>query len=893
MTVGKMDGGTNSENDRPPSASESLEKKLSWNNNEEDQEIKNWEGIGDYMRVKRIKLQHQFRNMGESVSSILQGVSVYINGYTDPPDADLKALVRAHGGNYEYMYSASKVTHIIANNMADAKIKKLPNAVVVTPKWIMDSVEAGVQLPTESYKLYGKRPSNQKPLSFPTGMASKRTDANPVSSSMVEGAAEGTEQDVNHPDAICGASSGNLSHYSVGENFVTQFYSYSRLHHLSTWASELKDYVSLAVEQKADDAPLVLPVAGSLRGRRQTAVVHIDLDCFFVSVSIRDLPELKGKPVAVTHAKVQRGENATHQDSMSDIASCSYEARQLGVRNGMFVGAALRLCPDLVTVPYNFEDYHEVSKMFYDILLAHTLHIEAVSCDEAYIELSDYTSSMAEVEDKVLSIRCEIEKKTGCTVSAGIAPNMLLARMATRTAKPNGQYLVRSEDIANFLSLQPVRDLPGVGYATAKKLDEKGVSSCEDLKAISLSVLQSWCGYKTGQVLYNYARGLDDRELKTSKERKSISAEINFGIRLSTMDDAESLVSDLAAELEKRALSAKVQGTLVTLKMKVRSMDAAVTTRKYLGHGVCDNLSRSSSLRKSSRSAGDLKTACVKLLRQMRPPVKDIRGMGIQLSKLSSDTKDRQKGSIVQMVAKMKENRNLTVESGSSLYGPLPSGAVSLPRLQVQSAEASYMAGVEPRSEQDVGHPLEATNLDVNESFFEDLYVPPLSQLDSDTLAGLPSEMREKILCLSHGTAAKQKGEDGSAPEGSSAQNQQSVSTSYVGTVGVSASLSVPHGHQGSTPCVQLSDMKEYINVWLGKSSATGPCQRDLDSLANYLGYVSADNLEGVFVLIMYLRRSILCHRIAAWHSGFNQLLALVNEHVTAQFGGPLKVNIL
>ena len=885
-----MDGGTNSE-DRSPNAPESLEKKLSWSNTDKDQEIpKNWEGVGDYMRVKRIKLQQQFQNMGESVSSILQGVSVYINGYTDPPDAELKALVRAHGGNYEYMYSASKVTHIIANNMADTKIKKLANALVVTPKWIVDSVEAGVQLPTESYKLYGKRPANQKPLFFPTGTAGKETVANPLCGRMVERAGEGTEQDVDHSDTICGASSGGPSHFRAGENFVTQFYRYSRLHHLSTWASELKDYVSSAVEQKGDDAPLTLPVASSLRGRRQTAVVHIDLDCFFVSVSIRGLPGLKGKPVAVTHAKMQRGESATHQDSMSDIASCSYEARRLGVHNGMCVGAALRLCPDLVTVPYKFEEYYEVSRMFYDILLAHTMHVEAVSCDEAYIELSDYTSSMAEVEDKILSIRCEIEKKTGCTVSAGIAPNMLLARMATRTAKPNGQYLVRSEDIATFLSSQPVRDLPGVGYATAKKLDEKGISNCEDLKAISLSVLQTWCGSKTGQVLYNYARGLDDRELKTSKERKSISAEINFGIRLSTMDDAESLVGDLAAEVEKRAHSSKVQGTLVTLKMKVRSKDAAVSTRKYLGHGVCDNLSRSSSLRKASRSAADLKIACVTLLRQMRPPAEDIRGMGIQLSKLSSDSKDHQKGSIVQMVAKMKQGRNTTIQGGSTIGEPMRSGVVSLPKLEVQSADASYMEAVESRSEHHKGHLPEATSMDVNESFFEDLYIPPLCQLDSETLAGLPSEMREKILSLSHGTATKEQiGQGGPTPEASSAQNQLTASTSCVETVGVTASIP----HRGSAPCVQLSEMKEYINVWLSKSSAIGPCQRDLDSFASYLNRVSADNLEGVFALLMYLRRSIVCYRIASWHSGFNHLLAFLNEQITDQFGGPLKVNIL
>ncbi len=432
---------------------------------------------------------------------------------------------------------------------------------------------------------------------------------------------------------------------SEGAEFVNSFFTHSRLHYLSTWSMELKQFTAKMLRLVSPRYPL-LPARDSLRGTGVRAVVHIDLDCFFVSVSIRNKPHLKGKAVAVTHAKLPKtGSESKHPttkdsipkhllDSTSDIASCSYAARDVGVKNGMSVGEAIKLCPDLIPLSYDFEAYREVSQCFYEILLQYSSCVEAVSCDEAFIELTDYVSGPEQVEDLVLKLRSEVESKVGCTVSAGVAHNMLLARMCTRIAKPNGQFYLPLISTGNFLESQTVNNLPGVGYSTTRKLREMSIETCSQLRTLSLEKLQNTFGNKTGKSLHDFARGIDERVLKTETERKSVSVDINYGIRFKNMSEAESLISNLATELEKRSCDAGVVGGTVTLKMKIRQASAPKETWKYLGHGACNNVTRSLTLLQPTRSAGEMTRLALRLLKQVGPVASDIRGMGLQLSKL-------------------------------------------------------------------------------------------------------------------------------------------------------------------------------------------------------------------------------------------------------------------
>lgn len=623
-------------------------------------DLEDWDNLEMYMNIKQCKLQNQFEGMGiNKISTIFKGVSIYVNGWTQPKAEELKEMMYAHGGRYEYnLYSNSVVTHTIASNLPNSKILKLGSSIVCKPSWIVDSIAVNMLLPVDEYLLY-KPHSGQKKLSYPV---TKKSEF-------------GGDEEEEKMDYVTSEGGTDKKHSSImpstskgAAEFVNEFFSHSRLHYLSTWSTELKQFTAEMLKKVTPRMPR-LQISASLRGLNIRAVVHIDLDCFFVSVSLRDKPHLWGKPVAVTHAKLPQQPNdkanqekredskqaGVHRleskngaskldsvlhliyESTSDIASCSYEARANGVCNGMLVGKALKKCPDLILLPYDFQSYREVSQIFYETLPHYSSLIEAVSCDEAYIELTDYCRDFEQVSEVVQEIRNEVKVKTGCTVSAGISHNMFLARMCTRVAKPNGQYYLSAKNANCFLKSQKVCDLPGVGYSTTAKLKEMKIDNCAELKFVPLDTLKSQFGSKGGHTLYNYARGKDSRELKTmAVERKSISVDVNYGIRFKNISEAQALVTSLAKELQRRAEHAQVMGNQLTLKMKIRKQDAPKEPKKFLGHGACDNVSRSLALLQPVWKASMSTPMAVKLLKQLNPVVDDIRGVGLQLSKLVS-----------------------------------------------------------------------------------------------------------------------------------------------------------------------------------------------------------------------------------------------------------------
>ncbi|KAL8190137.1 UNVERIFIED_CONTAM: deoxycytidyl transferase [Gekko kuhli] len=316
--------------------------------------------------------------------------------------------------------------------------------------------------------------------------------------------------------------------------------------------------------------------------KHQSCIMHVDMDCFFVSVGIREKPDLKGKPVAVTsnrgsgkallrpganpqlewqyyQNKLLKSKTETSKldlstedklespqvngnefdisvSSMAEIASCSYEARQAGIKNGMFFGQAKRLCPDLQAVPYDFQAYKTVAQTMYEILASYTHNIEAVSCDEALVDITEILAETGLSPEEIANaIRTEIKNKTKCSASTGIGSNILLARMATRSAKPDGQYHLKPEEVDDFIRSQLVIHLPGVGRTMDSKLLALGIKTCGDLQCITMSKLQQEFGPKTGQMLFRFCRGLDDRPVQREKERKSVSAEINYGIRFTQL----------------------------------------------------------------------------------------------------------------------------------------------------------------------------------------------------------------------------------------------------------------------------------------------------------------------------------------------------------------------
>ncbi|XP_066863194.1 DNA repair protein REV1 isoform X1 [Kogia breviceps] len=479
--------------------------------------------------------------------------------------------------------------------------------------------------------------------------------------------------------------------------FISDFYSRSRLHHISTWKCELTEFVNTLQRQssgifpgreklkkmKAGRSAFVVTDPGNMSvlssPRHQSCIMHVDMDCFFVSVGIRNRPDLKGRPVAVTsnrgtgraplrpganpqlewqwyQNKILTGKAGTaeipdsstweNQDSAqtngidsvlskAEIASCSYEARQVGIRNGMFFGQAKQLCPNLQAVPYDFHAYKEVARTMYETLASYTHSIEAVSCDEALVDITEILAETRLTPDEFANaVRMEIKDQTKCAASVGIGSNILLARMATRKAKPDGQYHLKPEEVDDFIRGQLVTNLPGVGRSMESKLASLGIRTCGDLQYMTMARLQKEFGPKTGQMLYRFCRGLDDRPVRTEKERKSVSAEINYGIRFTQPKEAEAFLLSLSEEIQRRLEAAGMRGKRLTLKIMVRKPGAPVETAKFGGHGICDNITRTVTLDQATDSAKIIGKAALNMFHTMKLNISDMRGVGIHVNQL-------------------------------------------------------------------------------------------------------------------------------------------------------------------------------------------------------------------------------------------------------------------
>lgn len=419
-------------------------------------------------------------------------------------------------------------------------------------------------------------------------------------------------------------------------DFLKQFYSESRLHHLSTWKAELKSRMQrLALERGAAPKPVRRP-PGSRR-----YIVHVDFDSFFCAVSLKKHPDYVDKPAAVAHGS----------GSGSEIASCNYVARRFGVKNGMWMKKGLELCPELKVLPYDFPAYEDASQKFYEAILDMGGVVQSVSIDEALVDATstvlqesgsagrgvDEGSIWREQEeiDRLASdLRAKVREKTGCAVSVGIGGNILLAKVALRKAKPNGQHQIKPEEVLDIIGGLEVTSLPGVAYSIGGKLEELGIKFVSDIRATSKERLTNVLGPKTGEKLWEYARGIDKAEVGDVPQRKSVSAEVNWGIRFVSQAEAEEFVLNLCGELERRLLNEQVRGKHLTVKIMRRALDAPFETAKHLGHGKCDTFNKSTVFGVATHSAETIAREAISILRSYRFRPGDLRGLGVQMTRL-------------------------------------------------------------------------------------------------------------------------------------------------------------------------------------------------------------------------------------------------------------------
>jgi DNA polymerase IV len=286
------------------------------------------------------------------------------------------------------------------------------------------------------------------------------------------------------------------------------------------------------------------------------AIIHLDMDCFYAAIEVRDRPSLRGKPVGVGGARDRRGV----------LTTCNYEARKFGVRSAMPTFMALQRCPNLIVLPTRFDVYRREAAVIRAILYRFTSIIEPLSLDEAYLDVTAHPSAP---EPLAQEIRSAIFQKTKLTSSAGIGPNKLIAKIASEINKPNGQFEVKPEQVPEFMKDLPVRKIWGIGEKSERKLEELGVKTCGELQRFSRPKLVDLFG-KFGLELYDLCRGIDYRPVEPDRPRKSLSTEETFAIDLTSLEQCEEkleeLFQDLMADLAQKESTREITKIFVKLK---------------------------------------------------------------------------------------------------------------------------------------------------------------------------------------------------------------------------------------------------------------------------------------------------------------------------------------
>lgn len=338
-------------------------------------------------------------------------------------------------------------------------------------------------------------------------------------------------------------------------------------------------------------------------------ILHCDMDCFFAAVHVRDDPRLRGKPVVVGGDPSGRGV----------VAAASYEARTFGIHSAMPSAQALRQCPKLIVLRPDFKRYSSESEQIFSIYRQFTPVIQPLSIDEAYLDVTEHLKPYGSATAIAEAIRRQVLEERGLTVSVGVAPNKLVAKIASDQDKPDGLTVIRPNQVGDFLAPLPVRRIHGVGPASARRLDELGITTVADLAATPLDVLLLNFGH-WGRTLWAYAHGQDERKVKTRQGRKSIGTERTFRTNVTDLEEMEGVLRKMTLEvvsgLEKRTLAT------CTVSIKVRYPDFTTLTRAH-------------SFDVPTTSAERIESCAIELLRRTDAAERSVRLLGLSVEGLA------------------------------------------------------------------------------------------------------------------------------------------------------------------------------------------------------------------------------------------------------------------
>jgi DNA polymerase IV len=289
-------------------------------------------------------------------------------------------------------------------------------------------------------------------------------------------------------------------------------------------------------------------------------IIHVDMDCFYAAVEEKYNPKLKGVPMAV----------GGPPNSRSVICTANYEARKFGVRAAVPSSRAVRLCPHLILVPPNFDLYRKESRKVREIFHRFTDVIQPLSLDEAYLDVTNSTQFQGSATLIAQEIRRLIFEETKLTASAGIAPNKFLAKIASDWKKPNGQFVIRPQEIEAFMPSLPVEKIWGVGKVTATKMHGLNLHTCGDIQKLSLMELKRHFGLSRAQELYDLSRGHDERAVHVDQERKSLSVEETFsrdiGNLKEILQELPALYDDWLRRMQKTGDLNRIRGASIKMK---------------------------------------------------------------------------------------------------------------------------------------------------------------------------------------------------------------------------------------------------------------------------------------------------------------------------------------
>lgn len=337
-------------------------------------------------------------------------------------------------------------------------------------------------------------------------------------------------------------------------------------------------------------------------------IIHVDMDAFYAAVETLDRPELAHVPLVV----------GGPPQSRSVVSTANYEARKYGIRSAMACSIAYRLCPKAVFVPPRFSRYSEISRQIVAIFERYTPDVETLSLDEAYLDVTQhcgelYASTIAR------KIKEDVFRETGLTCSAGVAPNKLVAKIASEFNKPNGLKVVPPQDVESFMAPLPVRKIHGVGPATEKRLNALGIKTCSDIRNIDFAVLEAQMG-RWAEWLLDAAYGRDERLVESSWERKSFGREDTFAKDLYQLSVMDQKLTELAEQLAKDLKRADHSGRTITLKVKYHDFQT---------------VTRSKTQTSPTRDAHEIFTVVRELLHQRTEASgRAVRLLGISMSKL-------------------------------------------------------------------------------------------------------------------------------------------------------------------------------------------------------------------------------------------------------------------